>query len=226
MKGRLLKGLGVLVIAATGATVAWAVTGAETSTINACVAKNGQVSIYAPPKQCGNNETATSWNVQGPAGAPGAQGPTGAAGPVGPSAPSPDAIAGTITISGQHSGNFGDGLKITGYSHEIVSPRDAASGQATGKRQHKPITITKEIDKSTPLLQRAIYTNETLTSVLIGLLSPAGKVMATVKLTNASVSDVTHHGNTETISFTYQKITWTYVDGGITAEDDWQSPVA
>jgi len=36
--------------------------------------------------------------------------------------------------------------------HEIVSPRDAASGQATGKRSHSPITITKEIDKSSPLL--------------------------------------------------------------------------
>ena len=226
MKGRLLKGLGVLVIAAAGATVAWAVTGAETSTINACVAKNGPVSIYPPTKQCGPSETAISWNVEGPAGAPGAPGAQGPPGPAGPAAPSPNAIGGTITIAGQQSGNFGDGLKITGYSHQIVSPRDAASGLPTGKRQHKPLTITKEIDKSTPLLQRAIYTNETLTLVAIGLLSPTGTVMATVKLTNASVSDVTHHGSTEEISFTYQKITWTYVDGGVTAEDDWQAPIA
>lgn len=34
----------------------------------------------------------------------------------------------------------------------IVSPRDAASGLPTGKRQHKPVTIVKELDKSTPLL--------------------------------------------------------------------------
>jgi hypothetical protein len=33
---------------------------------------------------------------------------------------------------------------------EVVSPRDAASGLPTGKRQHKPLTITKEIDKSSP----------------------------------------------------------------------------
>jgi hypothetical protein len=32
----------------------------------------------------------------------------------------------------------------------VVSPRDAASGQATGKRQHKPFTITKELDKMSP----------------------------------------------------------------------------
>jgi hypothetical protein len=34
----------------------------------------------------------------------------------------------------------------------IVSPRDSASGLPTGKRQHKPIVITKELDKSSPLL--------------------------------------------------------------------------
>jgi hypothetical protein len=34
----------------------------------------------------------------------------------------------------------------------VVSPRDAASGLPTGKRMHKPFIITKELDKSTPLL--------------------------------------------------------------------------
>ena len=47
----------------------------------------------------------------------------------------------------------------------------------------------------------------------------------TVKLTNASISDRHEHGATEQISFTYQKITWTWIDGGITAEDDWEAPV-
>jgi hypothetical protein len=34
----------------------------------------------------------------------------------------------------------------------IVSPRDAASGLPSGKRQHEPITILKPVDKSTPLI--------------------------------------------------------------------------
>lgn len=37
-------------------------------------------------------------------------------------------------------------------SHSIKSPRDAASGLATGKRMHKPMTITKQLDKSSPQL--------------------------------------------------------------------------
>lgn len=37
-------------------------------------------------------------------------------------------------------------------SHSVVSPRDAANGLATGKRTHKPMTITKRLDKSSPQL--------------------------------------------------------------------------
>jgi len=43
-------------------------------------------------------------------------------------------------------------------SHSVTSPRDAASGLATGKRQHKPMTITKELDKSSPQLFSLVVT--------------------------------------------------------------------
>jgi len=35
---------------------------------------------------------------------------------------------------------------------QIVSPRDAASGLPTGKRMHKPLVITKELDLALPSL--------------------------------------------------------------------------
>lgn len=38
------------------------------------------------------------------------------------------------------------------YQFEVQAPKDRASGQASGKRMHKPLTITKEFDKSTPML--------------------------------------------------------------------------
>ena len=37
---------------------------------------------------------------------------------------------------------------------EVKSPRDVATGQSSGKRQHKPMTITKEYDKSSPMLAK------------------------------------------------------------------------
>ena len=36
--------------------------------------------------------------------------------------------------------------------YQVVSPRDSASGQATGKRIHKPFTIVKEWGAATPQL--------------------------------------------------------------------------
>jgi hypothetical protein len=47
-----------------------------------------------------------------------------------------------------------DGSCVINFEQDIVSPRDAASGLPTGKRMHKPFVITKELDKSSPLLVR------------------------------------------------------------------------
>ena len=43
-------------------------------------------------------------------------------------------------------------LKEAQYT--VKSPRDSASGQASGKRMHKPVTITKEWGPSTPMLNK------------------------------------------------------------------------
>ena len=155
----------------------------------------------------------------------GPAGPAGAAGASASNPADPDAVTGSMAITAEKQGAFSP-IAVTGLTHEIVSPRDPASGLPTGKRQHKPITITKEIDKSTPLLLNALVTNEGLNSVLIGL-EKNGTQIETIKLTNANVSNYVTHGTTETWSFTYQKIEWTWLaDGGITASDDWEAPAA
>jgi|tagenome__1003787_1003787.scaffolds.fasta_scaffold20424289_1 type VI secretion system secreted protein Hcp len=216
MRRKVLGVLAVLALGVGGAAVAFAATGSDSTTISACVAKNGKVSIYPPGQACLASEHAVTWNVQGPAGPPGPPGPAGS------SDPGALTAGGMITITGQGFDNTPSA--IIAVSHEIVSPRDPASGLPTGKRQHKPLTIRKEIDKATPLLMRAIFTNQTMPVVQLSLNGPDGKTEATVKLTNASVSDHVQQGSSEVVTFTYQKITWTWVDGGITAEDDWQAP--
>lgn len=47
-----------------------------------------------------------------------------------------------------------DGSCTISFEQEIVSPRDPASGLPTGKRMHKPFVITKELDKSSPMLAK------------------------------------------------------------------------
>ena len=162
--------------------------------------------------------------MQGVTGRDGRDGQTGPAGPPGASAANPDATNATITATGHSQGAFSQTpIPVTAISHEIVSPRDPASGLPTGKRQHKPISVTMEWGASTPLFLNALANNENLTSVLIGLLRD-GKQVATITLTNASVAQFDQHGDSVTIAMTYQKIEWTWVDGSVTAQDDWEAP--
>ncbi|MEX0595898.1 MAG: type VI secretion system tube protein TssD [Candidatus Paceibacterota bacterium] len=129
--------------------------------------------------------------------------------------------------------------EIVSYSHGITSPRDAATGQATGKRQHEPIVIRKEIDRATPLLLKALVDNNKIDAVEIKLYRPNPSGDGTlqnyfsIELENVRVSSISKSQDPpepskplEEVSFTYQKITWTWVDGRVSAEDNWESPVS
>ncbi len=51
--------------------------------------------------------------------------------------------------------------------NEVALRRDAASGLPSGKRQHKPIVITREVDSASPLIWQALATNESFKTVTI-----------------------------------------------------------
>ena len=148
-------------------------------------------------------------------------------------------IKGSVTQKGHE-----DSILVHAYSHEIVIPHDPASGQPSGKRQHKPLTILKEVDKATPALHTAAANNENLTSFTLQFWEPqmragvgAGTEVQsfTIKLTNARIASVksamldnldpllTKFPLTEEWSFTYQKIEWTWNEGGLTSADEWSS---
>lgn len=231
MRGKLLFGVTLVALVVAGlATYSWAAS-ADGTTINACLNNDGKLRLVPALSACKNSESPLSWNTVGPVGPQGSAGLQGLAGLQGPAglagqnAPDPNAVAGTVAITTAPGGPVFSPIVLTGLTHEIVSARAAASGFATGKRQHKPIIITKELDKSSPLLMNALVHSQSLTSVLIGLLRN-GTQVATIKLTNASVSNYVTHGMTESWSFTYEKIEWTWVDGAISALDDWEAPVS
>ena len=145
-------------------------------------------------------------------------------------------ILGSCTLAGRE-GN----IVAYSFGHNITSPRDAASGLPTGKRQHSPLKILKEIDKSSPLLYQALVNNEKLTQIKLKFyrVSQSGReeLYFTIELVNASISSITpsfptaflsqndSYRHMETVAFTYQKIMWTWVEGGITSQDDWEVPV-
>ena len=150
-------------------------------------------------------------------------------------------VKGSVTQKGRE-----DSIMVHAYSHEIVTPRDAASGLPTGKRMHKALIITKEIDKASPILYNIMVNNENIPKWELLFWRPQMVAKAgtgaevqfyTIKLTNANIAQMHEYlldnkipanmpiPPMETVSFTYQKIEWTWVDGGITANDDWEAPV-
>jgi type VI secretion system secreted protein Hcp len=145
-------------------------------------------------------------------------------------------IKGSVTQKGREGK-----IMVIAVSHDIMSPRDPASGLPTGKRMHKPFVITKELDKATPLLFSTLVNNENITELELQFWRPsstgAEQQHYTIKLTNANIAsissrmpnnknpDLMKYETYEEIAFTYQKIVWTWTDGGITAEDDWETPL-
>lgn len=161
------------------------------------------------------------------------------------------ALNGYLTLTGETQGQVKgsvtqvgreDMMMVVGWSHEIVSPRDAASGLPTGKRQHKPLSLICEIDKATPVMYNILCNNENITDFTLNLWRPSSSgaevQFYTIELMNANLARVHVESLNNkypenmrlpelvTYEFTYQKITWTWNDGGITAEDDWETPRA
>jgi type VI secretion system secreted protein Hcp len=151
-----------------------------------------------------------------------------------------------VTVEGRKQGKFkGESAreahrnKVAGlrYRYEVTSPRDMATGQASGKRQHGAIQFTKEWGAATPQFFQALVTNEVLSSVLFEFVrtSPEGveEVHTTIRLTNATVASIEHSiGDTkqervfdtaelETVSFTFQRIEIENKYGKTAAADDW-----
>ena len=151
-------------------------------------------------------------------------------------------IKGSVTQKGREGK-----IAVIAVSHEIISPRDPASGLPTGKRMHKPFVVTKELDKSSPLLYNSLVNNENIPDWQLQFWTPQIKATTgsgnevqhyTVKLTNANIASISFRmannkhpelmkfAEYEEVAFTYQKIGWTWNDGGVSAEDDWETPIS
>jgi type VI secretion system secreted protein Hcp len=121
----------------------------------------------------------------------------------------------TGTRQGQFKGDVRPGvIDVLALDLEALSPRDPATGQATGKRQHKPLTITTQSGPSVGQFFSAFDTSEPL-SVTVQTLSiaPDGKqfVSSTIVLTGATVASIHRYlGPTgkllQDVSLTFQKI--------------------
>jgi type VI secretion system secreted protein Hcp len=123
-----------------------------------------------------------------------------------------------------------------GFEYEVQAVRDPASGEPTRKRQHSVVTVTKEWGASSPQLLEALVGDELLKSVMLQFvqLAPGGNMVAyaTIKLTGAYVVGVRNVVAApqagvpadprllQEVSFAFDKIEFTHLNGGVRAEDD------
>jgi type VI secretion system Hcp family effector len=125
----------------------------------------------------GANETLTLWSA--------------ALSATGKGATAAEGGVGQMTVLGQT-------VPITGFTTGVKSPRDAASGLATGKRQHKPFTVTRPVDGLASTLLTGVQNNQALGTVRIDLQRPNSKgqlaTYATYTYGNAYMASVTDSG--------------------------------
>ncbi|MCG8669047.1 MAG: type VI secretion system tube protein Hcp [Pseudomonadales bacterium] len=131
-----------------------------------------------------------------------------------------------IKIEGSEQGLFTEATKephvdwinVLAVHIDSSITTDTTSGSASGKPQHEAITIAKEWDMSSPMIMKALRTNENLPFVEIS----AYKVdetgyrshYYTIELTNATISSINSRsvGNkaVDKIGFNFERIEFSY----------------
>jgi type VI secretion system secreted protein Hcp len=163
----------------------------------------------------------------------------------------------SVKIPGRIAGTKGSRLFAVAHGTMAITPlnlsqmlsqmrSESVSGghSPAGKRQHKPLTITKEVDAASPLLLNAHWTGEVLQGVDLQITEPGSshgrtpeQVYCTITLTNAQIAAYTRHvspppapprggsrpdtSELERFGFIFQKITYTNVSKSKGATDNW-----
>jgi type VI secretion system secreted protein Hcp len=124
------------------------------------------------------------------------------------------------------------------YESSVETAREAGSGMATGRRTYKPIKITKRIDKSTPLLAKALVENTVVdgifkwfrpkqsgdgtTEQFYTVTFKAGRISSLTQiLPNTFDPASSKEPPLEVVEFVFHTISWTFNDGGVMHEDTW-----
>jgi type VI secretion system secreted protein Hcp len=58
-------------------------------------------------------------------------------------------------------------IELKSFSHGITIPVDPSWGKLTGTRIHRPVSIVKEFDQTTPLLYRAVCEGRPMKKAII-----------------------------------------------------------
>lgn len=148
-------------------------------------------------------------------------------------------IDGDSTISSMERENT---IECLSFEDSVRTAREASTGMASGERTYEPIKITKRIDKSSPLLAKALCNNEVIEGTFKFFRpNPAGdgttEQFYTIEIKEARIASVyrispdvidpasANEPATEEISFVFGYIRWTYEPDGVEHIDHWSERV-
>lgn len=127
-----------------------------------------------------------------------------------------------------------DEIMVLAYSHNMTTGNNG--GVTADRGQHLPIMITKNIDKSSPLLSAALHEREVLDcTIFFYRTSPAGTqdkyfkihiAGAKIAHINLQVPHAIHLNDAqpqELVSFTYREISWTHLQAGTCGYSRWEN---
>jgi type VI secretion system secreted protein Hcp len=142
--------------------------------------------------------------------------------------------------STQHSLGRENSIECVYYEQAVQTAREAGSSLATGRRQYSPLLIRKRIDKSSPLLMKAMVENQAIegtfkffrpnpagdgtTQQFYSVAIKQGRIASMKQYVPDSIVPATStEPPLEEVTFVFHTINWTYTDGGVTHEDTWNA---
>jgi len=141
--------------------------------------------------------------------------------------------------STQHSLGRENSIECLSFRDAVRTARETGSGHATGRRAYEPITITKRIDKSSPLLAKALTMNQVVeaefkffrphvedgtTQQFFTVVIKQGRISHINRVSPDTFDPAAaNRPPTEEVGFVFHTIRWVYTDGGIEHEDTWNN---
>ncbi|NVB38324.1 type VI secretion system tube protein Hcp [Pseudenhygromyxa sp. WMMC2535] len=133
----------------------------------------------------------------------------------------------------------GDSIECLYFEDSVRTAREKGSGMATGRRTFEPIVIRKRIDKSSPLLAKALCNNEVIeASFKFFRPSPSGdgttEHFFTVEIGEGRLASIERvspdtidpasalEPPSERVAMVFHNVTWTYEATGASHHDNWR----
>jgi len=144
-------------------------------------------------------------------------------------------IAGDSTIT---SMDREDTIECLSFQDGVRTAREASTGMATGERSYEPICISKRIDKSSPLIAKALVNNEVVegefkfyrpnplgdgtTEHYYTIEIKEGRVSSVERISPDVIDPASANAPaTERVGFVFGYVRWTYEPDGIEHIDHW-----